>query len=64
MLYIQPVILCGGTGSRLWPLSRTLMPKQFLKIFNDKSLLELTLERLNGIPNTRRPIIITSNTIY
>lgn len=38
------------------------MPKQFLKIFNDKSLLELTLERLNGIPNTRRPIIITSNT--
>ena len=38
------------------------MPKQFLKIFNDKSLLELTLERLNGIPYIRRPIIITSNT--
>ena len=38
------------------------MPKQFLKIFNDKSLLELTLERLNGIPHIRQPIIITSNT--
>jgi mannose-1-phosphate guanylyltransferase len=60
MVYIQPVILCGGSGSRLWPLSRTEMPKQFLNIFNNKSLLELTLERIKEIPNSRSPIIITS----
>lgn len=39
------ILLCGGSGSRLWPLSRTLMPKQFLKLFDDKSLFELTLQR-------------------
>lgn len=39
------VILCGGSGTRLWPLSRTLMPKQFVKIFNDESLFSLTLKR-------------------
>ena len=39
------LILCGGSGTRLWPISRTLMPKQFLKLFNDKSLFQLTVER-------------------
>ncbi|WP_442764786.1 mannose-1-phosphate guanylyltransferase/mannose-6-phosphate isomerase [Sulfurospirillum cavolei] len=39
------VILCGGSGTRLWPLSRTLMPKQFVKLFNGKSLFQLTVER-------------------
>ena len=39
------VILCGGSGTRLWPLSRTLMPKQFVKIFNGESLFSLTLKR-------------------
>lgn len=39
------LILCGGSGTRLWPLSRTLMPKQFVKLFNDKSLFQLTTER-------------------
>ena len=39
------VILAGGFGSRLWPLSRQLMPKQFLKIFKGKSLFQLTIER-------------------
>ena len=32
------IILCGGSGTRLWPISRTLMPKQFVKLFDDKSL--------------------------
>ena len=40
-----PVILAGGSGTRLWPLSRSLYPKQFLKLENDKSLLQNTLER-------------------
>ena len=39
------IVLCGGNGTRLWPLSRTLMPKQFVKIFNNKSLFQLTVER-------------------
>jgi mannose-1-phosphate guanylyltransferase len=39
------VVLCGGNGTRLWPISRTLMPKQFVKLFDDKSLFQLTVER-------------------
>jgi len=39
------IILCGGSGTRLWPISRTLLPKQFVKLFNDKSLFQLTVER-------------------
>ena len=39
------IILCGGSGTRLWPISRTLMPKQFVKLFEDKSLFQLTAER-------------------
>ncbi len=39
------IILCGGSGTRLWPISRTLMPKQFVKLFDDKSLFQLTIER-------------------
>lgn len=39
------LILCGGSGTRLWPLSRALMPKQFVKLFNNQSLFQLTLAR-------------------
>ena len=39
------IILCGGNGTRLWPISRTLMPKQFVKLFDNKSLFQLTVER-------------------
>lgn len=39
------IILCGGSGTRLWPISRTLMPKQFVKLFDSKSLFQLTVER-------------------
>lgn len=42
---MKTVILCGGSGTRLWPVSRKTTPKQFAKIFNDKSLFEMTLER-------------------
>lgn len=43
---VQPVILCGGSGTRLWPLSRKSFPKQFVPLIGDKSLLQLTLERV------------------
>lgn len=42
---MKNIILCGGSGTRLWPISRTLMPKQFVKLFDDKSLFQLTVER-------------------
>lgn len=42
---ITAVILCGGSGTRLWPLSRALHPKQFVPLLNGKSLLQATLER-------------------
>lgn len=43
---ITPVILCGGSGTRLWPLSRKSFPKQFVPLIGKKSLLQLTLERV------------------
>ena len=45
------IILCGGSGTRLWPISRTLMPKQFVKLFSDKSLFQLTVERNSKLCN-------------
>lgn len=42
---ITPVIVCGGSGTRLWPLSRKALPKQFVPLVQGKSLLQLTLER-------------------
>ena len=49
-----PVVLCGGSGTRLWPLSRQSFPKQFVPLIGDRSLLRLTLERLAwcGAPAT------------
>lgn len=56
---IQPVILAGGSGSRLWPLSRSLHPKQFLPLTDgEKSLLELTAERLQGMEKTNSPLVV------
>jgi len=53
------IILCGGSGTRLWPISRTLMPKQFVKLFNDKSLFQLTVGRNSKICDSQ---YIVSNT--
>ena len=47
------IILCGGSGTRLWPLSRTLMPKQFVKLFDDKSIFQLTVERNSKFCDTQ-----------
>ncbi len=55
-----PVILCGGSGSRLWPLSRKSYPKQFLALEgnSDLTLLQKTLKRLESFENLSEPIII------
>lgn len=45
---IRPAILCGGSGTRLWPLSRESFPKQFLPLIEGKSLLEMTLDRIKS----------------
>jgi mannose-1-phosphate guanylyltransferase/mannose-6-phosphate isomerase len=56
---IVPVILAGGSGQRLWPLSRTAYPKQFLTLLGDKhSLFQATIQRLPTDPNFVKPLII------
>ncbi len=57
-LMLIPVILAGGSGSRLWPLSRRLHPKQFLPLSGDKSMLRQTLERLDVLPGCDAPIVV------
>ena len=54
---ITPVIMAGGSGTRLWPLSRAGYPKQFLALNGDKTMLQQTAERLSGLP-TSEPITI------
>lgn len=55
---IIPVILSGGAGTRLWPLSRELYPKQFLPLAGSHTMIQETLLRLKGIENLSSPIII------
>jgi mannose-1-phosphate guanylyltransferase len=54
---ITPVVMAGGTGSRLWPLSRQLNPKQFLKLCGETTLLQQTLARVKGLETTAPTII-------
>ena len=58
--FIFPVILCGGSGTRLWPLSRESYPKQFLSIKKDSqfSLLQKTIQRILPLKGLREPILI------
>ena len=60
--YILPVILCGGTGTRLWPLSRESFPKQYLKLLQDNelTLLQKTFSRISNINLLKSPIFITN----
>ena len=49
---LQPVILSGGSGTRLWPLSRRAYPKQFLSLVDDSSLLQSTAARTDSLADT------------
>lgn len=54
---LLPVIMAGGSGSRLWPLSRSLYPKQFISLTSDKTMLQETLLRLEGLEH-QAPLLI------
>jgi|tagenome__1003787_1003787.scaffolds.fasta_scaffold20971239_2 mannose-1-phosphate guanylyltransferase/mannose-6-phosphate isomerase len=56
---VRPVILCGGAGTRLWPVSRQQFPKHLLPLMGDQSLLQQTATRLSG-EQFNRPIIVSS----
>jgi mannose-1-phosphate guanylyltransferase / mannose-6-phosphate isomerase len=60
MKQITPVILCGGSGSRLWPLSRKSYPKQFVPLVGNKTLFQNSTERLTG-PQFKNPVIVTNS---
>ncbi len=55
---ITPVLLCGGSGTRLWPLSRKAYPKQFTRLIGDESLFQVSARRLRG-PGFAPPLVIT-----
>ena len=55
-----PVVMSGGSGSRLWPHSRSLYPKQFLPLVDDQTMLQNTLYRLDGMPNICKPVVIAN----
>ncbi len=58
--WIVPVILCGGSGKRLWPVSRQSNPKQFQRLYSDHSLLQETILRADGVPDLANPLLICS----
>lgn len=60
MLTITPVILSGGSGSRLWPSSRSLYPKQFLKLVSDRTMLQETVLRVMQVEGAQ-PVIVVAN---
>ena len=56
----RPIVLAGGSGKRLWPLSTKEKPKQFIPFFGEYSLFDLTLQRLNKASLFKKPLIVTS----
>jgi mannose-1-phosphate guanylyltransferase / mannose-6-phosphate isomerase len=60
MTHLVPVILSGGSGTRLWPLSREAHPKQFLPLVNQHSLLQDTWLRLRGLPGADAPLVVAN----
>ena len=57
---VVPVILCGGSGTRLWPLSRSYLPKQFLPLISERTMLQETASRVKGLEGTSAPIAIAN----
>ena len=58
---IVPVILSGGSGTRLWPLSRQNLPKQFLALAGPDTLFQQTVKRAAGVPGATAPLVVASD---
>ena len=58
------IIMAGGSGERLWPLSRKSHPKQTLRLGNKRSLLQETAERLKGVVPVERTVVVTLSLIH
>lgn len=56
-----PVIMSGGSGTRLWPLSRKHRPKQFIALFGENTMFQETLNRLSGLEGIQSPIVVCNN---
>ena len=64
MTNLYPVILAGGSGTRLWPLSRKSLPKQFVKLVGDETLYQASAKRLTGAvggASFQSPVIMTNS---
>ena len=59
MTKITPLLLCGGSGTRLWPLSRKSFPKQFARLTGATSLFQQVATRLSG-PDFAAPVVVTN----
>ena len=59
-MQLLPIILSGGSGTRLWPVSREAMPKPFMKIAGGKSLLQMTWERACELPGVSHAAVVTN----
>jgi mannose-1-phosphate guanylyltransferase / mannose-6-phosphate isomerase len=57
----HPVILCGGSGTRLWPMSRRLLPKQFLPLVSERSMLQDAVLRLAALADAAAPVVVSNN---
>ncbi len=57
-MQIVPIILSGGSGERLWPLSRMQYPKQYLSLVDGETMFQKTILRLNGLENVSEPVIV------
>ena len=58
---LTPVILSGGSGTRLWPLSRTNLPRQFLALSGSSTLSQQTAQRTHALDNAAAPIVVCSD---
>jgi mannose-1-phosphate guanylyltransferase/mannose-6-phosphate isomerase len=57
---IFPVIMCGGAGTRLWPVSRESMPKQFVSLIGGGSTFQQVMARVSDAESFARPIVVTN----
>ena len=55
---VYPVIMCGGSGTRLWPSSRPARPKQFIRLTGEASSFQATIQRVAGIAGVATPVVI------